>query len=74
MLCIEFDLDPLDAVLIQLLLISTQVSIYMYNRFGAKETFKSFLYSWYKNMHYYRESGEMEEWYTPVSFALVYII
>ena len=22
-------------------------------------------------MHYYRESGEMEEWYTPVSFALV---
>ena len=44
---------------------SRMVSIYMYNRFGSQETFQQFVKSWYQNMKYYRESGEMEEWYTP---------
>jgi hypothetical protein len=44
---------------------SRMVSIYMYNRFGSSETFRDFIDSWYKNMKYYRDSGEMEEWYTP---------
>lgn len=41
------------------------VSIYMYNRFGALESFEHFVKSWYNLMKRYRESGEMEEWYTP---------
>jgi hypothetical protein len=44
---------------------SRMVSIYMYNRFGSSETFRDFIISWYTNMKYYRDSGEMEEWYTP---------
>jgi len=44
---------------------SRMVSIYMYNRFGSREPFPQFVKSWYTNMKYYRESGEMEEWYTP---------
>lgn len=41
------------------------VSIYMYNRFGPSESFQHFVRSWYKMLWHYRESGEMEEWYTP---------
>lgn len=44
---------------------SRMVSIYMYNRFGSNESFNTFIRSWYNNMKYYRDSGEMEEWYTP---------
>lgn len=44
---------------------SRMVSVFMYNRFGSQETFRHFVYSWYKNMKYYRDEGEMEEWYTP---------
>jgi len=44
---------------------SRMVSVYMYNRFGSQETFHHFVHSWYQNMKYYREEGEMEEWYTP---------
>ena len=44
---------------------SRMVSIYMYNRFGRLESFDHFVRSWYKMMKYYRESREMEEWFTP---------
>jgi len=38
----------------------------MYNRFGQYESFPHFVRSWYRNtIKPYRESGEMEEWYTP---------
>jgi hypothetical protein len=42
------------------------VSLYMYNRFGPAESFKHFVRTWYSGtFRAYRESGEMEEWYTP---------
>jgi hypothetical protein len=42
------------------------VSLYMYNRFGPAETFNHFVKSWYNNTFQpYRETREMEEWYTP---------
>jgi hypothetical protein len=42
------------------------VSIYMYNRFGPAESFPHFVKSWYNStFRFYRENGEMEEWYTP---------
>lgn len=41
------------------------VSIYMYNRFGPFESFTHFVRSWYNMLKNYRETGEMEEWYTP---------
>jgi hypothetical protein len=44
---------------------SRMVSIYLYNRFGQYESFPHFMNSWYKMMQAYRETGEMEEWYTP---------
>ncbi|KAG7366068.1 sulfotransferase family protein [Nitzschia inconspicua] len=44
---------------------SRMVSLYMYNRFGPLETFEHFVRSWYEVMKYYRETGEVEEWYTP---------
>lgn len=43
---------------------SRMVSIYMYNRFGPYETFSHFMQGWYKALKNYRETGEMEEWYT----------
>lgn len=43
---------------------SRMVSIYMYNRFGPFETFPNFVRSWYKALRHYRQTGEMEEWYT----------
>uniref|UniRef100_A0A7S4UNI7 Sulfotransferase domain-containing protein n=1 Tax=Ditylum brightwellii TaxID=49249 RepID=A0A7S4UNI7_9STRA len=44
---------------------SRMVSVYMYNRFGSKESFNHFVKDWYKQMRYYRESKETDEWYTP---------
>jgi hypothetical protein len=44
---------------------SRMVSIYMYNRFGRFESFPHFIKSWHAMMKNYRETGEMEEWYTP---------
>lgn len=42
------------------------VSIYTYNRFGDWESFDHFIKDWYKNVtRAYRETGELEEWYTP---------
>jgi hypothetical protein len=42
------------------------VSLYFYNRFGPAESFKRFVRTWYNcTFEAYRESGEMEEWYTP---------
>jgi hypothetical protein len=42
------------------------VSIYMYNRFGPAEPFSHFVRSWYNStIKFYRETGEMEDWYTP---------
>ncbi|KAL3915245.1 MAG: hypothetical protein SGILL_005741, partial [Bacillariaceae sp.] len=42
------------------------VSLYMYNRFGPMESFKHFVKSWHRStFRAYRESGEMEDWYTP---------
>mmetsp|Transcript_20148 Transcript_20148/g.50139 ORF Transcript_20148/g.50139 Transcript_20148/m.50139 type:complete len:421 (+) Transcript_20148:128-1390(+) len=42
------------------------VSIYMYNRFGACESFSHFVRSWYHHtIKDYRERGEMDEWFTP---------
>jgi hypothetical protein len=41
------------------------ISIYMYNRFGPLESFPHFIRSWFNMMTDYRETGEMEEWYTP---------
>jgi Sulfotransferase family len=42
------------------------VSLYMYNRFGPAEPFKHFVRTWYNGTFKpYRETGEMEDWYTP---------
>ena len=41
------------------------VSIYGYNRFGANESFPTFVRRWRKLMRPYMERGEKEEWYTP---------
>jgi len=42
------------------------VSIYLYNRFGALETFSKFVESWQNTaLHHYRESGILDEWNTP---------
>ncbi|KAG7374492.1 sulfotransferase family protein [Nitzschia inconspicua] len=42
------------------------VSLYMYNRFGPAEPFKHFVRTWYNcTFKAYRETGEMEDWYTP---------
>jgi len=44
---------------------SRMVSIYMYNRFGPLESFRTFLKRWHHMLRFYRERGEMEEYYTP---------
>lgn len=44
---------------------SRMVSIYGYNRFGKRESFRLFLRRWRKQMRPYIERGEKEEWYTP---------
>eukprot|EP00586_Coscinodiscus_wailesii_P014271 CAMPEP_0172511782 /NCGR_PEP_ID=MMETSP1066-20121228/239061_1 /TAXON_ID=671091 /ORGANISM="Coscinodiscus wailesii, Strain CCMP2513" /LENGTH=272 /DNA_ID=CAMNT_0013291321 /DNA_START=1 /DNA_END=819 /DNA_ORIENTATION=+ len=44
---------------------SRMVSIYMYNRFGSKESFTHFVKSWYDLMIHYRTKRECEEYYTP---------
>lgn len=45
---------------------SRMVSIYNYNKFGQCESFSHFVKSWHRSMiKHYRESGEMDEWYTP---------
>ncbi|KAL7541382.1 hypothetical protein ACHAXR_010864 [Thalassiosira sp. AJA248-18] len=44
---------------------SRMVSIYGYNRFGAGESFPTFVRRWKKLMRHYIERGEKEEWYTP---------
>lgn len=44
---------------------SRMVSIYGYNRFGASESFPTFVRRWKKLMRPYMEDGEKEEWYTP---------
>jgi len=42
------------------------VSIYMFNRFGACESFSHFVRSWYRyTMRDYREHGMLDDWYTP---------
>ena len=45
---------------------SRMVSIYNYNKFGNCESFPHFVREWHRCMiRYYRETGEMDEWYTP---------
>ncbi|KAL7544143.1 hypothetical protein ACHAWF_007528 [Thalassiosira exigua] len=44
---------------------SRMVSIYGYNRFGSRESFKAFVRRWKELMRPYAERGEKEEWYTP---------
>lgn len=44
---------------------SRMVSIYGYNRFGAYESFPTFVRRWKRLMRPYAEDGEKEEWYTP---------
>ena len=49
---------------------SRMVSIYMYNRFsnpfGAHESFRDFVESWYTNVfRHYRENGILDEWDMP---------
>ena len=42
------------------------VSLYMYNRFRRKESFREFVESWYTTvLKDYRNSGVVEEWDTP---------
>jgi hypothetical protein len=45
---------------------SRMVSVYNYNKFGPYESFPHFVRDWHNRMHRaYRETGEMDEWYTP---------
>ena len=45
---------------------SRMVSIYNYNKFGRFESFQHFVKDWHRRIiKSYRESAEMDEWYTP---------